>query len=108
MISKKLWLQCKKSLILYPIKPEFIMGKGDKKSKRGKIWNGSYGVTRPRKKTKPAVVITDKPAKKKPAAPKEEKPKTEKVKVEKPKAEKPKVEKPKAEKPKAEKKTTKK
>lgn len=27
------------------------MGKGDKKSKRGKIVRGSYGVRRPRKKT---------------------------------------------------------
>lgn len=26
------------------------MGKGDKKSKRGKITNGTYGVRRPRKK----------------------------------------------------------
>lgn len=25
------------------------MGKGDKKTRRGKINNGSYGVTRPRK-----------------------------------------------------------
>ena len=25
------------------------MGKGDKKTRRGKIINGSYGVTRPRK-----------------------------------------------------------
>ena len=23
------------------------MGKGDKKSARGKIWRGSYGITRP-------------------------------------------------------------
>lgn len=28
------------------------MGKGDKKSKRGKIWRGSYGKTRPKKKKK--------------------------------------------------------
>lgn len=26
------------------------MGKGDKKTKRGKIFRGSYGVRRPRKK----------------------------------------------------------
>jgi 30S ribosomal protein S31 len=26
------------------------MGKGDKKSKRGKIWLGSFGVSRPKKK----------------------------------------------------------
>ena len=28
------------------------MGKGDKKSKRGKIFAGSYGKTRPKKKNK--------------------------------------------------------
>ena len=28
------------------------MGKGDKKSRRGKIWRGSYGKRRPRKGTK--------------------------------------------------------
>jgi ribosomal small subunit protein bTHX len=27
------------------------MGKGDPKSKRGKIWRGSYGVRRQKKKT---------------------------------------------------------
>lgn len=26
------------------------MGKGDKKTRRGKLFNGSYGVRRPRKK----------------------------------------------------------
>lgn len=26
------------------------MGKGDKRSKRGKIWNGSYGNSRPKTK----------------------------------------------------------
>ncbi len=31
------------------------MGKGDKKSKRGKIHNGSYGVRRPKIKKKPSV-----------------------------------------------------
>ena len=31
------------------------MGKGDKKTKRGKLFQGSYGVTRPRKEgPKPA------------------------------------------------------
>lgn len=60
----------------------FIMGKGDKKSKRGKIILGSYGVRRLRRSkkevvaTKPApaavVVETVKPAK---AAPKTTKPK---------------------------------
>ena len=28
------------------------MGRGDKKSKKGKIWNGSYGVSRSRKSIK--------------------------------------------------------
>ncbi len=32
------------------------MGKGDKKSRRGKITIGTYGVRRPRKKNKTASV----------------------------------------------------
>ena len=28
------------------------MGKGDRRSRRGKIWRGSTGVTRPKKKKK--------------------------------------------------------
>lgn len=36
------------------------MGKGDKKSKRGKITIGSYGVRRPRKKNKPVAATTKK------------------------------------------------
>ncbi|WP_347922370.1 30S ribosomal protein THX [Pontimicrobium sp. SW4] len=46
------------------------MGKGDKKSKRGKIAIGSYGVRRKRKKTtsKPKAVAKPKPAAKKPVA----------------------------------------
>lgn len=66
------------------------MGKGDKKSKRGKIVAGSYGKKRPRKRSKPlaeVVVKAEKPAKStKPKA--EPKPKTEKsdvVKEKKPK-----------------------
>lgn len=31
------------------------MGKGDKRSKRGKINIGSYGKTRPKKKNRPAA-----------------------------------------------------
>ena len=58
------------------------MGKGDKKSAKGKRARGSYGVRRPRKKEAPAV-------KPEPAI-KEPKPK----KVTEPKAEKPKAEKP--------------
>jgi len=44
------------------------MGKGDKKSKKGKINSGSYGVTRKRKK---ATAYVAKPKAKK-AAPKKE------------------------------------
>ncbi|MFZ5552039.1 MAG: 30S ribosomal protein THX [Bacteroidota bacterium] len=44
------------------------MGKGDKKSKKGKRWRGSYGVSRPSRKKKTVAV-------KKAAAPKAEKPK---------------------------------
>jgi ribosomal small subunit protein bTHX len=41
------------------------MGKGDKKSTKGKRWRGSYGNTRPRKKTAAAPVAkAEKPAKK--------------------------------------------
>ncbi len=29
------------------------MGKGDKRTKRGKIFKGSFGKSRPKKKTKP-------------------------------------------------------
>lgn len=44
------------------------MGKGDKRSRKGKVWKGSYGNTRRRKKgTKPAFV--PKPKAKKVAAP---------------------------------------
>jgi 30S ribosomal protein S31 len=30
------------------------MGKGDRKSRRGKLWRGSFGKKRPRKKKKKA------------------------------------------------------
>lgn len=56
------------------------MGKGDQKSKRGKINAGSYGKRRPRKSSKPAVVAEQVVK----AAAKEEKPKV----AAKPKAEK--------------------
>ena len=36
------------------------MGKGDKRTKRGKIVNGSYGVTRPRKASKAVEEKADK------------------------------------------------
>ena len=38
------------------------MGKGDKKSTRGKRIRGSYGKTRPRKASK-SVVVVEKPVK---------------------------------------------
>ena len=62
------------------------MGKGDKKSRRGKITNGSYGKTRPEKTSK-LVVVVEKSAKAKPeksAPEKEPKPKVAKPKAEKP------------------------
>lgn len=31
------------------------MGKGDRKTRRGKIWRGSYGKARPKKKKKRAT-----------------------------------------------------
>lgn len=36
------------------------MGKGDKKSRRGKITNGSYGKRRPRKDAKSTVASEEK------------------------------------------------
>lgn len=50
------------------------MGKGDKKSRKGKIAMGSYGVTRPRKKKKATTAKKAAPAKKA-AAPKKAAPK---------------------------------
>lgn len=70
------------------------MGKGDKKSRRGKIHIGSYGVHRPRK-AKPVkvaeavtVVVEEKPKAVKTARPKSTEPKAEKPKAEKKPAEK--------------------
>jgi len=62
------------------------MGKGDKKTRRGKITQGSYGKTRPKKSSKPSVII-EKPVK----AKAEPKPKTAKPKAEKPAEDKPKT-----------------
>jgi ribosomal small subunit protein bTHX len=50
------------------------MGKGDKKSTKGKRWRGSYGNSRPSKQNRPEAVVAPKaekkakPAAKKPAA----------------------------------------
>ncbi len=40
------------------------MGRGDKKSRKGKIQMGSYGVTRPRKTKKTVTAAAPKAAKK--------------------------------------------
>ncbi|WP_460912769.1 30S ribosomal protein THX [Spirosoma areae] len=36
------------------------MGKGDKKTRKGKISMGSYGVSRPQAASKPAVPVPEK------------------------------------------------
>ncbi len=41
------------------------MGKGDKRSRRGKIFAGSYGKSRPKKKKVTVQPAESKPAKKK-------------------------------------------
>jgi 30S ribosomal protein S31 len=46
------------------------MGKGDKKTRRGKITMGTFGVRRPRKRNKPVVVVAAKKKTKAPAKPK--------------------------------------
>jgi ribosomal small subunit protein bTHX len=48
------------------------MGKGDRKTKKGKIQKGTYGVRRPKKKSMPIAATETK--KKKAAAPKTKKP----------------------------------
>jgi len=61
------------------IKQEIIMGKGDKKTKRGKIAKGTYGVSRPRPSNQDTTTEKaekksgEKTAKKKPAKKKSEK-----------------------------------
>ena len=59
------------------------MGKGDQKTRRGKVTAGSYGKTRPKKSAKAKLVATVVEKPKKETAPKAEKPK--KVAEEKPK-----------------------
>ena len=59
------------------------MGKGDRKSRKGKIFRGSHGVKRPKKAKTEGTVEVIKPAKaapKKAAAPKEVKPEKPKLK----------------------------
>ena len=67
------------------------MGKGDQKSRRGKITAGSYGKKRPRKSSKPAAAVVEKVEKpmkeaKPKAAPKPKAEKPEETAEEKPKA----------------------
>ena len=97
------------------------MGKGDRKSRKGKIFKGSYGVVRPKKSTikafvptkkkevkkevveeKPATVKKKVVAKKKAAPKKEAAPKAKAPKAAAPKATAPKAKAPKAAAPKAE------
>lgn len=52
------------------------MGRGDKRTKKGKIFAGSYGNSRPRPNT-PAFVADEKTAKKETAAKKKDTPKKE-------------------------------
>lgn len=59
------------------------MGKGDQKSRRGKVTNGSYGVKRLRKSAKPVAEVVEKVVK----AKAEPKPKATKAKAEKPETE---------------------
>ncbi|MEN8248216.1 MAG: 30S ribosomal protein THX [Bacteroidota bacterium] len=63
------------------------MGKGDKKTKKGKITIGTFGVRRPKKRTPAYVTVEKKPK----ATPKAAKPKAAKPKATKPKATKPKA-----------------
>lgn len=75
-----------------------IMGKGDKKTKKGKTFAGSYGKTRKRKSAA-TVVVTAKPKKAAPAKEKEvEKPVEKKVAEKKPVAKKAPAKKPAAKK----------
>jgi 30S ribosomal protein S31 len=56
------------------------MGKGDKRSRRGKIFAGSYGKTRPKFK-KEAYVPSENSGEAAASAPKERKPKVRKKKA---------------------------
>jgi len=58
------------------------MGKGDKKTRRGKLWQGSYGVRRPKNKTATAQIIAPKAVNSvKPEKKAEKKPLKEKVEI---------------------------
>jgi 30S ribosomal protein S31 len=53
------------SMIILFLKEKTIMGKGDIKTRRGKIAKGTYGVTRPRSANKKTVEQPDKKTSKK-------------------------------------------
>jgi len=55
-----------KTIWLFSLKHFDIIGKGDQRSRRGKIWRGTYGKTRPQ--TKKLATITAKFDKKNKAA----------------------------------------
>lgn len=55
------------------------MGKGDKKSKKGKIWLGSYGVTRNKKAIKARLKRSNAAKPAVPAVSAEEKPKVKRA-----------------------------
>jgi 30S ribosomal protein S31 len=47
--------EIRRSFVNHPINQiNQFMGRGDKKTKKGKIFKGSFGKSRPRKKKKPA------------------------------------------------------
>ena len=46
------------------------MGRGDKRTRKGKIFTGSFGNSRPHKLEKPVNVVKEKVAKEEKAAPK--------------------------------------
>ncbi|MEQ6166352.1 MULTISPECIES: 30S ribosomal protein THX [unclassified Ekhidna] len=52
-------------MIILFLKEKTIMGKGDIKTRRGKIAKGTYGVTRPRSANKKTVEQPDKKTSKK-------------------------------------------
>lgn len=49
------WLKIMRFPFSREQKNSFIMGKGDKKTKRGKINRGTFGARRPRVKKKPSI-----------------------------------------------------
>ncbi len=54
------------------------MGKGDQKTRKGKITRGTYGVRRPKKKKKPGITNYQKPLAEKKSKEKEDKEKDDK------------------------------